>query len=254
MAIFPDFARRLLSGVNVKTPGNVLSGGGLYRLALYHELGRSDRSVLVISMTLQFQFEPADDGLKWFVSEQQKFADGAVGAIKSVWDDKWRITTTGTAVRPPLRDVGVKFALKAYINGTHSDDDFEVVVKKVPKGVFEHSQVLAPAGNAWLNSNGIDSFPKGASMRQRAVVHELGHMLGLRDEYEYSNPVKRYFQNLKWKDDKDSVMNAGELVQPRHYVPFATWLTEQLGKTAKLTTSDIHYKVDNFWDASNARL
>jgi hypothetical protein len=94
--LFPDFARPLMSGVNVKTP-IALTGGKVYRLTLYPELGRDDRSVLVVGMTLQFQFEAADNGLKWFLSEQKKFVEGAVAAIKSVWDDKWRITTSSTA-------------------------------------------------------------------------------------------------------------------------------------------------------------
>jgi hypothetical protein len=254
--LFPDFARPLMGGVNVKTP-IALTGGKVYRLNLYPELGRDDRSVLVVGMTLQFQFEEADNGLKWFLSEQKKFVDGAVAAIKSVWDNKWRITTSSTAPHRRLRDVGVLFALKTYIDGWHSDDDFEITVKKVPAGTPDSAEVKYRLGNASMMNSANDAKNRGGPMKQRAIVHEFGHMLGLNDEYD-TNPD--FFDNLRhtpnrsWLSDTGSVMNAGERVRPRHYVPFATWLTQQLATVAKLTTSDVSYKVDGVWDATNARL
>jgi hypothetical protein len=256
MTLFPDFARPLMTGVNVKTPIAVL-GAEAYRLTLYPELGRDDRSVLVIGMTLQFQFEDADNGLKWFVSEQRKFADGSVAAIKSVWDDKWRITTTSTAPHRRLRDVGVLFALKTYHDGWHSDDDFEIAVKKVPAGTADEGVTQYRKGNASMNSTALEPVRRGGRMTQRAVVHEFGHMLGLNDEYD-TQPgfIDKLVMtpNRNWLSDQDSIMNAGERVRPRHYVPFATWLTQQLVTVAKLTASSVTYKVDGLWDASNAQL
>lgn len=254
MALFPDFARPLMSGVNVKTPRAVL-GAEAYRLTLYPELGRDNRSVLVVGITLQFQFEPADNGLKWFVSEPRKFANTAISQIKSFWDEKFRITTDNTAVRHPFRDVGVMFSIKTYADGWHLDDDIEVVVKKVPEGEGERSKVHHSMGNAWLNSEDIVPIDVGGSKKRPTVVHEFGHMLGLADEYDRDpNFITKHFQNRNWLNDTDSIMNRGWRVRPRHYVPFATWLTQQLAKVAKLTTSDVIYKVDGLWDSSNARL
>jgi hypothetical protein len=82
-------------------------------------------------------------------------------------------------------------------------------------------------------------------------------MLGLNDEYDTKPDFLdklRHTPNRSWLSDSESVMNAGERVRPRHYVPFATWLTQQLATVAKLTTSDVIYKVDGVWDATNARL
>ncbi len=251
MTIFPDLAIPFLSGAQVPMYVNPFgAAAGRYRLALYPELGRKDRSVLVIGTTLQFQFKDGDSGLKWGAGEQKKFADDAVAAIKSVWDDKWRITTTSTAVRAPFRDVGVIFVPKTYINGTHIDDDFEVVVKKIPRLTDSKSEIRAPLGNAWLDSEDLYPAYKGDSI-QRPVVHEFGHMLGLKDEYDRRGGSA---PNPNWLSDKQSIMHSGERVRPRHYVPFATWLTRQLATVAKLTTRDVSYKVDGMWDASNARL
>ncbi len=256
MALFPDFARPLMSGVNVKTPISML-GGEAYRLTLYPDLGRDDRSVLVIGMTLQFQFEAADNGLKWFASEQRKFVDGSIGAIKSVWDDKWRITTGSTAPQRRLRDVGVMFALKTYTDGWHTDDDFEIAVKKVPPGTADEGVTQYRKGNASMNSTGLDALDRGGPTTQRAMVHEFGHMLGLNDEYD-TQPTfldnLRQEPNRNWLSDQNSIMNVGERVRPRHYVPFATWLTQQLATVAKLTTTSVAYKVDGIWDATNAQL
>lgn len=254
MTLFPDLARTELAGVNIATPRSVL-GAEAYRLALHPELGSSERAVLVISITLQFQFEPADNGLKWFVSEQQKFADTAVSQIKSFWDEKFRITTESTAVRRPFRDVGVIFSIKTYTDGWHPDDDIEVVVKKVPEGAGERSKVHHSVGNAWLDSEDIVPIDVGGSIKRPTVVHEFGHMLGLADEYDKDpNFITKHLQNRNWLHDTDSIMNRGGRVRPRHYVPFATWLSEQFRKAAKLTASDIKYKVDRLWDASNAQL
>jgi hypothetical protein len=251
MVLLADFATPLMSGVNVATPVSLL-GGEAYRLTLYPELGRNDRSVLVISMTLQFQFEAGDTGVQWFESEKLKFPRNAVKAITSTWEDKFRITTTSTAVRPPFRDVGVMFLLKWHMDGWHSDDDFEVVVKPVRSTDYTTiSETHHPMGSAWLKSTDNDVNPAG----QRVTAHEFGHMLGLRDEYKPpASLIPRFGMNENYRTDYDSIMHRGNQVRERHYVPFATWLTEQFEATGRFTSSRITYKVDGTWDASNALL
>ena len=241
-------------GVNVSTPISLM-GGESYRLTLFEELGRSDRSVLVINMRLQFQFDDGDNGLTWSGAEKQRFADAAVSQIKSVWDEKFRITTTSTVPREPFRDVGVVFGITTYIDGWHVDDDYELSVRKIASGAFSGSSVCHPLGNATLDSEDIVPANKGGSMMQRGIVHEFGHMLGLNDEYDTDpNFITKHFANRHWLGDSDSVMHSGERVRGRHYVPFATWLTEQFATAARLTSSTIRYKVDGRWDASNASL
>ncbi|HND56561.1 MAG TPA: hypothetical protein PLV92_29285, partial [Pirellulaceae bacterium] len=88
----------------------------------------------------------------------------------------------------------------------------------------------------------------GASMKQRGTVHEFGHMLGLRDEYDTAK------DNPYWTGDADSVMNKGEIVRARHYAPFAAWLTAQFARVSHLARKSIVYKVDGSIDMSNAKL
>jgi hypothetical protein len=41
-------------------------------------------------------------------------------------------------------------------------------------------------GNVWLDSEDPVMTPKRPSVRQRGVIHEFGHMIGLEDEYKYN--------------------------------------------------------------------
>ncbi len=244
--LIPNRAVPVKTGINVKTPLSLL-GGESYRLALYPELGSSTASVLVVSMTIQFKFEDGDK-LKWTAAEKNTFAADFVNAVKSVWNNKFRITTTSTVVATPYRDVGVQFDFTTYIDGWHISEDYELSVTKIPSGDFQVSCVNYTFGNAQLDSEDLVAVSKGASMKQRGAVHEFGHMLGLRDEYPAAKA------NTSWTGDADSIMHSGEVVRPRHYVPFATWLTSKHETAAHLTRSRIDYKVDGRWDKSNALL
>lgn len=249
--LIPNSAAPVKSGTNVKTPLSLL-GGEAYRLMLCPELGSSTTSVLLIKMTIQFQFEDGD-GLTWTAGDKSAFATDFVSAVKSVWNNKYRITTNSTVPAAPYRDVGVQFEFKTYIDGWHVDEDFELGVKKIPAGNFQSSCVNYSLGNAQLDSEDLVAVSKGASM-QRGAVHEFGHMLGLRDEYPLTGILASLTANSNWTSDTSSVMHSGEVVRPRHYVPFATWLTRQFEVAARLSRSSIDYKVDGMWDNSNARL
>jgi hypothetical protein len=249
-----DPGRRGPRGFNVKTPISLL-GAPAYQLTLYEELGRPQRSVLMIGMTLQFQFKDGDNGLTWSGAEKQTFADKAVAQIKEVWNDKFRITTTSKVPREPFRDVGVMFNLSTYIDGWHADDDFELSVKKIASGGWASSCVQHSLGDASLDSEDVVPANKGGGKMQRGIVHEFGHMLGLNDEYDTDpNFVTKHFANRNWLGDNDSVMHSAEMVRPRHYVPFASWLTGQFAAAAHYTRTEIKYKVEGRWDSSNAAL
>jgi len=256
MALLHDPGRRGPRGYNVKTPISLV-GAPTYTLTLYEELGKPQRSVLIIGMTLQFQFSDGDNGLKWTGVEKSDFAAKSVAHIKEVWDDKFRITTPSKVPREPFRDVGVMFDIKTYIDGWHSDDDYELSVKKIAAGGWQSSCVQHSLGNATLDSEDVVPADKGAGngKMQRGIVHEFGHMLGLNDEYD-TNPnfITKVFANRNWLGDSESVMHSAEAVRARHYVPFASWLTSQFASAAHYTRSEIKYKVDGRWDSSNAAL
>ena len=248
MALLYNAANPILQGQNIRPPLGSFFNGQAYRLALYPEMGRSDRTVLVIRMTLQFQFENGSGG-NWTQGEKENFAHSFVDGVIDVWNEKFRITTTSNVPAQNCRDVGVIFEFPYYIDGWHTDDDFELSVTKVPSTAgWQVSTCAYSNGNTTLDSNDMRPETKGASMMQRDAVHEFGHMLGLRDEYTVAN------DNLYHTADVDSIMNLGERVRQRHYAPFAAWLTAQFATAAHLSRSPIVYKVEGQTDLSNALL
>jgi hypothetical protein len=249
MALIADKTSTILEGQNIRPPRGSFFNGQAYRLALYPEAGRSDRSVLIIKMILQFQFVSGDGG-SWTGVEKETFAHGFVDSIIAMWSEKFRITTTSVVPVRHARDVGVAFEFPYFIDGYHTSDDFELEVKKIPAGGFSVSTCGYSMGNTYLDSEDTVPQPKGASMPQRGTVHEFGHMLGLRDEYSGA----KVDPNPNYTGDLDSIMNSGETVRQRHYAPFAGWLTDKFAHAAHLAGSAIDYKVEGTTDMTNAGL
>ena len=209
---------------------------------------RNDRSVMVVSMILQFQYSDGPGG-KWSDAEKKDFAHQFIWAVQGVWDEKHRITTDSKTVVSALRDVGVVFDLRYYLDGWHTNDDFEIGVTKHPSDKdWIVSTCSYSSGNTTLDSNDLRPETKGASMKQRDAGHEFVHMLGLRDEYAAAK------SNTNHLGDKDSIMNVGESVRARHYAPFAAWLTEKAATLSRLSGAKIDYKVNGTTDMSNAAL
>jgi hypothetical protein len=248
MSMQYDPGKIYVQGQNIRPPLGSYFNGQAYTMSLHPDLYSSQRSVLVVKMVLQFQFEDGDGG-KWSISEKKDFARNYVGAIHNIWSNQFRITTSSTSLIPALRDVGVIFKLPYYIDGLTTKENFELVVEKYPATAdMAISSCSYGKGNAYLDSNDLRAEPKGATMPQRGVVHEFGHMLGLRDEYLNAG------DNLNHTGDYDSVMNSGETVRERHYAPFAAWLTEKFAFNAFLTSSEIDYKVNGKTNIMNAML
>ena len=248
MALSYDRSITYWSGQNVRPPLGSWFNGQAYWMKVHPELGRSDRSVLVVKMILQFQFKDGAGG-SWTMAEKNAFAHGFVDSVTAVWSEKHRLLTTSTVPVAALRDVGVVFEFPYYIDGVHLDDDFEIEVTKIdPNAEMEISYCQYSLGNTTLDSNDLRPETKGASMTQRDAVHEFGHMLGLRDEYAAAK------SNTNHLGDLDSVMNVGEVVRERHYAPFAAWMTAKSSTNARLTRSTIEYKVNGTTDMSNAML
>ncbi len=247
MVLIYDGGRPAFQGQNIRPPLGSIFNGRSYGLALYPELGRHDRAVLVVRMVLQFQFDDSDDA-SWTAGEKTSFARDFVNSVEAVWSEKFRITTTHTTPNRNLRDVGVRFEFPYFIDGWHTSDDFELSVRRIPSGDFNVSSCAYSLGNTYLDSEDAVGANKGASMTQRGTVHEFGHMLGLRDEYSEANA------NPHHTGDRDSVMNGGEVLRERHYAPFADWITEQFAYLSRLAGSQIEYKVEGRTDMANAQL
>jgi hypothetical protein len=248
MTLYYDPAQIILQGQNIRPPLGSFFNGQSYWIKLLPEIGRSDRSVLVVRMVLQFQFSDGDNS-SWTTGEKTKFAQDFISETKKAWNDKFRITTTSTTPVRKARDVGVMFQFPYFIDGWHTSDDFELSIKKVPSSdPWKVSSCKYSSGNVTLDSNDLRPETKGATMKQCDAVHEFGHMLGLRDEYAAAK------DNPYHVGDKDSIMNVGQLVRNRHYAPFAAWLTDQFKTASRLSGSIINYKVDGTIDMTNARL
>lgn len=248
MALAFDPSITYWSGQNIRPPLGSWFNGQSYWIKVHPELGRSDRAVMVVSMILQFQFSDGSSGA-WSAAEKTDFANRFCWAVQDIWNEKHRITTTSTVPVAALRDVGVTLDLRYFIDGWHTSDDFEIGVTKLPTDSSWVVSVCSySSGNTTLDSNDLRPETKGATMKQRDAVHEFGHMLGLRDEYAAAK------DNTNHLGDLDSIMNVGEVVRPRHYAPFAQWLTEKSATNARLTRSTIDYKVNGTVDMSNAAL
>jgi hypothetical protein len=248
MALTYNPAITYWGGQNIRPPLGSWFNGQSYWIKVHPELGRTDRSVMVVSMILQFQFSDGPGGA-WSAAEKTDFAHKFIWAVQDIWNEKHRLTTTSTVPLSALRDVGVVFDLRYYIDGWHANDDFEIGVTKHPSdAAWIVSTCGYGSGETTLDSNDLRGETKGATMKQRDAVHEFGHMLGLRDEYAAAK------SNMNHTGDLDSIMNVGEVVRDRHYAPFAGWLTEKTLTIARLSKSTIEYKVNGVKDMSNAAL
>lgn len=248
MALAYNTAVTYWSGQNIRPPLGSWFNGQSYWCKVHPESGSTNRSVMVIAMILQFQFNDGPGG-SWTAGEKTDFANNFCWAVKGVWDEKHRITTTSTVPNAALRDIGVVFDLRYYIDGYHLNDDFEIGVTKQPaSATWVVSSCGYRSGETTLDSNDLRPETKGATMTQRDAVHEFGHMLGLRDEY----PAAK--SNMSHTTDVDSIMNVGEVVRDRHYAPFAAWLTSKASTLASLSGSAIEYKVNGVKTMANSAL
>ncbi|MBC8218622.1 MAG: hypothetical protein H8E73_09170, partial [Planctomycetes bacterium] len=72
--------------------------------------------------------------------------------------------------------------------------------------------------------------------------HEFGHMIGLVDEY--------MMRGGPWLTDRPSMMNIGNSVRPRHYIPFAMWMNTHTPGKCKYVVKGKNGKL---WDLKAAK-
>jgi hypothetical protein len=101
---------------------------------------------------------------------------------------------------------------------------------------------------------------QGLTITQRAAIHEFGHMLGYRDEYAFDPTVigdKEWTHSSSHRGDTDSIMYWGEVVEPRHYVLLADWISLQWIKKDPANCKGHDWKVKDgstLIDMTNAQL
>jgi hypothetical protein len=257
----PDKGKVLYCQSNVTTP-TVDKVPAAYDLTLYPEVGKSDRAVLEVYTTVQFQFvsgkTKAGTALNWTPAEKKVYAQKFCDSVFGVWDNRHRITdTSGNA---QWKDVGVVFELDYWIDGWTASEHWEFEVKKVDE--FNVSYVMVQQNTGVMDNQDTDSTLKFVSpdrksdLYQRPAAHEFGHCLGFNDEYATDDN----HHNMYWTWDRDSILHSGEQVRERHYATFAHWLTQQMeaGGTnrqlRKLGYKPITYKVNGTTDLTTAKV
>lgn len=211
-----------------------------YDLALYMAQDSNTRGVLIVHMNLQFLFKKgkAKDGsrLTWTEDEKKKYVKDFLRAIWDVWTEAFTIRTDARTLQ--LKEIVVQFEFNTQIDGSWTSDHWELEITKVDKR--KTSSVDEDWGNATLDSE--DPYYT-FKPNQRAAAHEYGHMMGLQDEYVDDEGEPE--QNPHWTEDEDSIMNLNETPRPRHFTPFAHWLTEQYKDLGDLAGEKIVFYVDD---------
>lgn len=170
---------------------------------------------VIVFMKIQFFFKNAGKQV-WSEAEKQAF----VSSWKSDVTTKW--STASLTKTSDGKNIGLSFRLQTQIGGWMWDH-WEITVAKRVKS-FETSSVTDfIVNNSRLDDGDVILTGKAYGQKQRASVHEFGHMLGLSDEYLPSSPHK---------EDYSSVMNRGEIVYPRHRHELRKWADQQVKKLA----------------------
>lgn len=167
--------------------------------------------VLVCFMNLQFFF--SDKGGVWTEFEKQLFISRWKQTVLSVWNRK-RLKVLSGGV-----PIILEFKFQTKIAGWWSYDHWEI--KAVKTKNFATSYVNSFSGNSRLDDGDFKLEQKAhignQKFYQRGIVHEFGHMLGLKDEYKGGH----------WVGDLGSIMNSGEQVMGRHLKFLASWVDKK---------------------------
>ncbi len=267
----PDYSQRIFRQRNVRPRGVAASAfdlraPGTYNLGLYVAEGsslhaRNTRGVLVVHIVVSFVFENTRFG-DWLPGQSEAFIHQYRRIIHRVWSDKYPLTTDSRFISMDTVQVSVHLETIDVTGQEERDEStthWTLWVRKVAnwagswtRGSSRHG--LSDSGDVQANR-----FQPGTpnQTQQRAVAHEFGHMLGLRDEY--SNSTGGVLDNPHHLRDFNSVMNTGEAVAERHYAPFAEWVSLKWrstdhGERAQAAGQPILFRVAGAVDTSNAGL
>lgn len=181
-----------------------------FDLSLYQML--DGHYVLEVFMKIQFFFKDNHPHI-WFENEEEQFIDNWQKIIHEFWGDKIIHSL------PSGEDVTLKFDFQPQ-KGGWMYDHWEITVIKIGPKDFKVSYVEPDRNNVQLDSQDLTY-----SGRQRAAIHEFGHMIGLADEYKNSRHIT----------DPRSVMHSGEEPRDRHFEHFSEWVTHKLKEVSTVS-------------------
>ena len=188
-----------------------------YDLKLIQMNPQSKKCELELSMFVQFFFA-LYEGRKWTQEEKLEYIEAWIRDVKNVWEND---TLLSAPQKCSCCSGYIKFKLKfdTQILGYTISDNWEIIANK-GAGI---NAVTALRGKVYLYDNAF-SFseflkPDGKIYKQRGAVHEFGHMLGLRDEYNGA-------AGEEYVTDYDSIMNSGEALRLRHFSHIQSWIND----------------------------
>jgi hypothetical protein len=201
-------------------------------------------SRLEITLKLKFSFTsgarsdwptaPAAE-LTWTPRAQAEFQANFISTVRAAWSGKHTFYCQKDWWETLSADVALN------VVAVDKDEHFAVNVVKIPARQFRQSSVTSPffggffgGGTADFDSEDLTPTDKPGG-KQRAAVHETGHMLGLGDEYEEADSaLGRFFEGSVKHEDlvsaefghgvargpDDRIMSGGERIMPEHGVTF----------------------------------
>jgi hypothetical protein len=230
-----------------------------YDLGLYRELGNDGRAVLVVTTICSVKFaDGSGPNMAWTGTEKADFTSRLRSAWMDVWSEKYVLrTVTPTAL--PYDVIGVVFDVQlSETLGRTDHSHWNITIAKIPPAGFQTSTTRDPLfagilnGSVALDSEDLTAVNKGGPELQRGAVHEFGHMMGYKDEYLDEDGKAAGIPY--WTDDKVSIMNSGERVQPRHYIWFADWCNKRFATIGALSKKPIEWKVNGTVNMATARI
>ena len=237
-------------------------GNGSFTASLWENTQGQAKStcVLAVKLKVKFVFGDGKHGQKftqggWAQTDRDKFIKDWKQMVKSAWHLKYKIVTKpeGDSKCKCCKgtDVAIDFAASTIVDVTDTE--------KAPaiKPAYDEWLIFVLKGRGQSSAERPTSFLfQGAVAVQQdgqpVAAHEFGHMLGLPDEYK-KPPVfgLSYAYAKAWVNDKDSIMNVGAAVRPRHYVSFSEWMDRYTPGKCKYAVKDAQ---GNLWDTGASKL
>jgi hypothetical protein len=236
--LVPNYSKMLASEVDVATPsGKGTQATDCYDLELFENHVDATKLVLLVTVIISFDFQ--DDNGNWTKDEKEKFMLGVKNDCSAAWTNKYAIERAGGAVRGPVitEDGEVRPLvgnLARVVISVEPNDDMHIVEHKhwriyVYKGKAPKKGVYVERGiysdGQWEKDGLQKAIPPRGTAPRETVVHEFGHLLGLADEYPWSDKGIQFYPN-----DTKSLMHVGDEIKPRHYVFFADWISRSLSR------------------------